>query len=69
MTAPNLQSSEGRALAMILTVLGEFGRGKIREHLLACVTDDGMGEAKHTLDVMNVFERGFDQLADMQERG
>ena len=64
MIAPNLESDEGRALAMVLTVLGDYGRGAVREHLLDRVMEDGYGEAKHTLDVMNVFERGFDELAD-----
>ena len=44
MIAPNLKSDEGRALALILSVLGEYGRGAVREHLLARVTDDGYGE-------------------------
>ena len=70
MVAPNLHSDEGKALAMVLTVLGEYGRNAIRKHLLARVTEDGYEEAKHTLDVMNVFERGFDQLAEYRkERG
>lgn len=61
---PNLKSNEGRALAMILTVLGEHGRGVIRGHLLKHVIDDNYegGEPKITLDVMNAFERAFDQL-------
>jgi len=59
----NLQTNEGRALAVILTVLGDFGRAEFRKHLLDHCTDGGYQDAKHTLDVMNEFERAFDHLA------
>ena len=59
---PSLETDEGRALGVILTVLGDFGRGEIRKHLLNHVVDNAYPDAKHTLDVMNFFERAFDQL-------
>ena len=55
----NVKSDEGRALAVLLMTLGPFGRGKIREHLLAQAEDD---ESRHTLNIMNTFERGYDEM-------
>lgn len=60
----HLDTDEGRALAVLLTVLGDFGRGEVRKHLLSHVVDKAYPDAKHTLDVMNEFERAFDHLAD-----
>lgn len=62
----HLETDEGRALAVILTVLGDFGRAEFRKHLLKHCTDGGYPDAKHTLDVMNEFERAFDELARLR---
>ena len=55
----SLQTNEGRALAVLLTMLGVFGRGEIRKVLLN----------NSVLDVMNEFERAFDQLACARNKG
>ena len=64
----DLQTDEGRALAVLLTMLGEFGRDAIRRALLDRAAD-GLTDAKHTLDVMNEFERAFDHLARIRGLG
>ena len=59
----DLATNEGRALGVLMTVLGEFGRAEFRKHLLDHCADGSYPDAKHTLDVMNEFERAFDQLS------
>ena len=61
----NLQTDEGRALSVLLTVLGDAGRAIMREHLLDQCID--LTDAKHTLDVMNEFERAYDHLGLLRE--
>ena len=56
----NLQTDEGRALAVILSVLGEHGRSVVRTALLDASVS-GLTDAKHTLDMLNEIERAFDQ--------
>ena len=62
----DLQTDEGRALAVLLTMLGALGRGVLRTALLDRVTEE-LTDAKHTLDVMNEFERAFDEIARARE--
>ena len=55
-------TNEGRALAVLLSIIGQEGRAFTRTALLNAAVQ-GLPDAKHTLDVMNEFERAFDELA------
>ena len=67
MTSPiDVHSREGRALSVILMMLGIEGRAAIREHLLKRAEHD---EYRHALNVMNDFERGYDQIKQAKAEG
>ncbi len=59
----NLENNEGRALAVIVSMLGPKGRAAFRTILLdCCAKDPPLHDARHTLEIFNEIERGFDQL-------
>ncbi len=66
----NWKTPEGRALAFLLTILGEKPRGIIRKDLLvkATIQNDNV-EIRHLLEVMNRYESLHDRILKEYSEG